>query len=87
MIRSINIKCNPVVLGGSYTFQVFTKAEYGDNSGYVRDKLPHPKQKSLVFVTINLGGLTLFYLVKHPVVVKKLQLKKYRHQQCRYMQV
>ena len=49
----VRVKCDAEVLGGSYRYQILTKERYGDVTGQLRDKLPHPKQDKLGFVKIN----------------------------------
>ena len=41
------------VLGGSYRYQILTKERYGDVTGQLVDKLPHPKQDKPGFIMVN----------------------------------
>ena len=49
----VRVKCDAKVFDGSYRYLVLTKERYGDVTGQLGDKLPHPKQDKLGFVGTN----------------------------------
>ena len=40
----VRVKCDAKVFDGSYRYLVLTKERYGDVTGQLGGKLPHPKQ-------------------------------------------
>ena len=45
----VRVKCDAKVFDGSYRYLVLTKERYGDVTGQLRDKLPHPNQENMIF--------------------------------------
>ena len=52
-VMQVRVKCDAKVFDGSYRYKVLTKERYGDTTGQLGDKSPHPKQDKLGFFRID----------------------------------